>query len=523
MRQTRREKLSLSDTGYSMTSRYQRITEQRLNSLNRLRAGGIDPYPHVYHPSHTIAEARAVFGQGKDIPDSMSLAGRVIARRSMGRMAFLDIRDGSGKIQLSLRQDVLGAVRYRLLDDIDIGDFVGAEGRLFLTRAGELSLEVSGLVMLCKSLHPLPEKWHGLADVEKRYRQRYLDLISNEATRGIFILRSRTISAIRSFLDNQGFVEVETPVLQPHAGGATARPFVTHHHALGEDLYLRIALELHLKRLVIGGFERVYEIGRTFRNEGVSVRHNPEFTLLECYQGYADYHDMMSMVEKMFADTARQVLGTTEIDWCGTTIDFALPWQRLTLREAIEGYSGIDFEGFPDTASLRSRMLDMGLEVEPGKDRGRLIDELLSTFVEPKLIRPTFLLDYPVEMSPLAKRKRGNDRLTERFEGFVGGMEVANAFSELNDPLEQRERFRQQLDPDVCDDEAEIADEDFLEALEYGMPPTGGLGMGIDRMVMLFARQQSIREVILFPQLKTKSGSGIEECERTNDRRQADS
>ena len=491
-----------------MTSRYERITEQRLESLSRIRARGMNPYPHVFHPSHTIAQARAASGQNDDVPASMSLAGRVTGRRSMGKMSFLDIRDGSGKIQLSLRQDVVGAERYGLLDEIDIGDFVGAEGKLFVTRAGELTLEVADLAMLCKSLHPLPEKWHGLVDVEKRYRQRYLDLISNEETRNVFLMRSRVISALRGFLDARGFVEVETPMLQPHAGGAAARPFVTHHHTLGEDLYLRIALELHLKRLVIGGFDRVYEIGRTFRNEGVSVRHNPEFTLLECYQAYADYHDMMNLVQEVFVDASRNVLGTTKLDWGGTTIDFALPWQRMTLREAIESYSGIDFEDFPDTDSLRSRMLELGMEVEQGKDRGRLIDELLSTFVEPKLLRPTFLLDYPVEMSPLAKRKRGNDRLTERFEGFVGGMEVANAFSELNDPLEQRERFRQQSSRDVHDDDVEIADEDFLEALEYGMPPTGGLGMGVDRMVMLFAGQQSIREVILFPQLKTRSESG---------------
>jgi len=491
-----------------MKSRYQRMTEQRLESISRIRAMGMDPYPHVYRPSHSIAQARAAFGQHDDSPGRISLAGRIIGRRSMGKMSFLDIRDGSGKIQLSIRQDVLGAEGYRLLDDIDIGDFVGAEGKLFVTRAGEVTLEVSDLVMLCKSLHPLPEKWHGLADVEKRYRQRYLDLISNEETRDVFLMRSRVIGAIRGFLDARGFVEVETPMLQPHAGGAAARPFVTHHHALGEDLYLRIALELHLKRLVIGGFDRVYEIGRTFRNEGISVRHNPEFTLLECYQAYADYHDMMSLVQEVFADASRRVLSTTRLDWGGAAIDLALPWQRMTLREAIESYSGVDFEDFPDTASLRSRMLELGMEVERGKDRGRLIDELLSTFVEPKLVQPTFLLDYPVEMSPLAKRKRGNDRLTERFEGFVGGMEVANAFSELNDPLEQRERFRQQSNRDVHSDDAEIADEDFLEALEYGMPPTGGLGMGVDRMVMLFAGQQSIREVILFPQLKTRSESG---------------
>jgi len=491
-----------------MKSRYQRMMEQRLESISRIRAMGMDPYPHVYRPSHSIAQARAAFGQHDDSPGRISLAGRIIGRRSMGKMSFLDIRDGSGKIQLSIRQDVLGAEGYRLLDDIDIGDFVGAEGKLFVTRAGEVTLEVSDLVMLCKSLHPLPEKWHGLADVEKRYRQRYLDLISNEETRDVFLMRSRVIGAIRGFLDARGFVEVETPMLQPHAGGAAARPFVTHHHALGEDLYLRIALELHLKRLVIGGFDRVYEIGRTFRNEGISVRHNPEFTLLECYQAYADYHDMMSLVQEVFADASRRVLSTTRLDWGGAAIDLALPWQRMTLREAIESYSGVDFEDFPDTASLRSRMLELGMEVERGKDRGRLIDELLSTFVEPKLVQPTFLLDYPVEMSPLAKRKRGNDRLTERFEGFVGGMEVANAFSELNDPLEQRERFRQQSNRDVHSDDAEIADEDFLEALEYGMPPTGGLGMGVDRMVMLFAGQQSIREVILFPQLKTRSESG---------------
>lgn len=491
-----------------MTSRYERITEQRLESLSRIRARGVSPYPHVYHPSHNIAQARAASGQSDDGPGSMSLAGRVVGRRSMGKMSFLDIRDGSGKIQLSIRQDVLGAEGYGLLDDIDIGDFVGAEGKLFVTRAGELTLEVSDLDVLCKSLHPLPEKWHGLVDVEKRYRQRYLDLISNEETREVFLMRSRVIRAIRGFLDARGFVEVETPMLQPHAGGAAARPFVTHHHALGEDLYLRIALELYLKRLVIGGFDRVYEIGRTFRNEGISVRHNPEFTLLECYQAYADYHDMMSLVQEVFVDSSRHVLGTTRLEWGGATIDFALPWQRMTLREAIESYSGVDFEDFPDTASLRSRMLELGMEVEQGKDRGRLIDELLSTFVEPKLVQPTFLLDYPVEMSPLAKRKRDNDRLTERFEGFVGGMEVANAFSELNDPLEQRERFRQQSNLDAHNDDAEIVDEDFLEALEYGMPPTGGLGMGVDRMVMLFAGQQSIREVILFPQLKTRPESG---------------
>jgi len=487
-----------------MTSRLERITEQRLDSLSRIRARGINPYPHSYHPSHTIREAIALFEQQGEGSQEISLAGRIMSKRSMGKMSFLDIRDSSGKIQLSLRYDLLGQERYEFLQDIDIGDIIGAKGKLFRTKAGELTLGVSDFAMLCKSLRPLPEKWHGLADVEKRYRQRYLDLISNEESKSIFTLRSKIITAIRSFLDEQGFMEVETPVLQPHAGGALARPFVTHHHALDEDLYLRIALELHLKRLVVGGFDKVYEMGRAFRNEGISVRHNPEFTLLECYQAYSDYNDMMRLVEEMLVYIAQEALGNTNLACNGKTIDLGLPWQRLYLREAIKEYCGIDFEDYPDAASLRTRMAEMGMKVEPSKGRGRLIDELISTFVEPNLIQPTFLLDYPVEMSPLAKRKRGDDRLVERFEGFVAGMEIANAFTELNDPLEQRERFRQQLKEQVADEEVEIADEDFLQALEYGMPPTGGLGIGIDRLVMLLANQQSVREVILFPQLKTK-------------------
>jgi lysyl-tRNA synthetase class 2 len=487
-----------------MTSRLERITEQRLDSLSRIRARGIDPYPHSYHPSHSVREAITLFEQQGASSQDISLAGRIMSKRSIGKMSFLDIRDSSGKIQLSLRYDLLGRERYEFLQDIDIGDIIGARGKLFRTKAGELTLEVSDFAMLCKSLRPLPEKWHGLADVEKRYRQRYLDLISNEESRSIFILRSKIITAIRSFLDKQGFMEVETPVLQPHAGGALARPFVTHHHALDEDLYLRIALELHLKRLVVGGFDKVYEMGRTFRNEGISVRHNPEFTLLECYQAYSDYNDMMRLVEEMFSHIAQEVLGNTKLACNGKTIDLGLPWQKLYLREAIKNYCGIDFEDYPDAASLRTRMAELDMDVDPTKGKGRLIEELISTFVEPNLIQPTFLLDYPVEMSPLAKRKRGDDQLVERFEGFVYGMEVANAFTELNDPLEQRERFRQQLKERVADEEVEIADEDFLQALEYGMPPTGGLGIGIDRLVMLLTGQQSVREVILFPQLKTK-------------------
>jgi lysyl-tRNA synthetase class 2 len=487
-----------------MTSRLERITEQRLDSLNRIRARGIDPYPHSYHPSHTIREAITLFEQQGQGSQDISLAGRIMSKRSIGKMSFLDIRDSSGKIQLSLRYDILGREKYELLQDIDIGDIIGAKGKLFRTKAGELTLEVSDFAMLCKSLRPLPEKWHGLADVETRYRQRYLDLISNEENKNIFVLRSKIITAVRSFLDKQEFMEVETPVLQPHAGGALARPFVTHHHALDEDLYLRIALELHLKRLVVGGFDKVYEIGRAFRNEGISIRHNPEFTLLECYQAYSDYDDMMRLVEEMLKYIAQEVLGNTRLVYNDKTVDLGLPWQKLYLRESIKEYCGIDFEDYPDAASLRTRMAELNMDVDPTKGKGRLIEELISTFVEPNLVQPTFLLDYPVEMSPLAKKKRGDDQLVERFEGFVDGMEVANAFTELNDPLEQRERFRQQLKEQVADEEVEIADEDFLQALEYGMPPTGGLGIGIDRLVMLLTGQQSVREVILFPQLKTK-------------------
>ncbi|MQY55870.1 MAG: lysine--tRNA ligase [Dehalococcoidia bacterium] len=488
-----------------MTSRLERITQQRLDSLSRIRARGVNPYPHSYHPSHTIQQAITLFKQQKEGFQTISLAGRVMARRSMGKMTFFDIRDGSGKIQLCFRYDSLGQEKYEFLKEVDIGDIIGVEGKLFRTKVGEITLEVSNFTMLCKSLRPLPEKWHGLADVEKRYRQRYLDLISNEDARTIFTLRSRIITEVRNFLNSQGFIETETPVLQPQAGGALARPFITHHHALDEDLYLRIALELHLKRLIVGGFDKVYEMGRAFRNEGISIKHNPEFTLLECYQAYADYNDMMNLVEETISYIAHKVLGDTKITCQGKTIDLAPPWQRLYLREAIKKHCGIDFEDYPDAASLRSRMIEMGMEADPGKGRGKLVDELIATFVESNLIEPTFLLDYPVEMSPLAKCKRGNDRLVERFEAFINGIEVANAFTELNDPLEQRERFREQLKERVGNEEVEIADEDFLQALEYGMPPTGGLGIGIDRLVMLLTGQSSIREVILFPQLKTKS------------------
>ncbi|HEX78453.1 MAG TPA: lysine--tRNA ligase [Dehalococcoidia bacterium] len=493
-----------------MPSRLESITQQRLEKLQRLRDSGIDPYPHRYRRTHTVQQAVALFERteraGRLPQRRLALAGRIAASRDMGKACFVDIRDGTGKIQVYFRLDVLGAQSYSLAKELDLGDIIGVKGHLFRTRSGELTLEAQELHMLAKSLQPLPEKWHGLVDVEKRYRQRYLDLISNPQSREVFHKRSQIIAAMRRFLHDQGFIEVETPVLQPAAGGAAAQPFITHHHALDQDLYLRIATELHLKRLIIGGFDKVYEIGRIFRNEGISTKHNPEFTTLESYQAYADYHDVMRMVETMVSAIAQEVLGTTQVSFGEVTIELAPPWPRKSLREEIEERCGLDFLAYEDPASLRRAMLEIGVEVEETASPSHLVDKLISSLVEPNLMQPTFLLDYPVEMSPLAKRTPYNPRLVERFEAFAAGMEIANAFTELNDPLEQRERFQMQerWRTQLGDQEAERVDEDFLLALEYGMPPTGGLGVGIDRLVMLLTGQQSIREVILFPQLKSK-------------------
>ena len=492
-----------------MTSRLERIAEQRQEKLDRIRARGINPYPHRYHRSHTTRQAISLLEEHEAAPEadvvSITVAGRIVAHRSMGPISFMDLRDGSGKIQLMIDKQFLGETYRELLKDLDIGDIIGAGGVIFRTRSGEPTVKAENITLLSKSLKPLPEKWHGLSDVDTRYRQRYLDLIANTEVREVFQVRSRVITAIREFLNQRGFLEVETPVLQPLAGGAAARPFVTHHHSLDRDLYLRIALELHLKRLIVGGFDRVYELGRTFRNEGISTRHNPEFTMLECYQTYADYNDVMDTLEEMVSSVTSKISGKDEVLFGDNTINFKPPWQRLDLRQAILKYSGIDFDQYPDTDSLRAKMSRLNIEVDPKKDRGRLIDELISTFVEPNLIQPTFLLDYPVEMSPLAKTKPDNGSVVERFEAFAGGMEIANAFTELNDPIEQRQRFLRQQEKRKTEDEVvETIDEDFLLAMEYGMPPTGGLGVGIDRLVMLLTGQPSIREVIFFPQLKEK-------------------
>lgn len=495
------------------------IERSRLDKLERIISRGINPYPHSFHRTHTNLEAlefyqNQISGKSPTLPSILSLAGRITAIRFMGKAAFLDIRDGSGKIQLFFRRDLLGDENYQLLHDLDIGDFIGVKGTLFKTRTGEITLEVIEYNILAKALLPLPEKWHGLVDVEKRYRQRYLDLLSNEETRNLFILRSRIIDSIRNFMTDRGFIEVETPILQPVYGGALARPFITHHHALDQDLYPRIALELYLKRLIIGGYDKVFEIGRVFRNEGISTRHNPEFTMMESYEAYADYNDVMEMTENLIAGVASQVLGKTRLVYNREEIDLDPPWKRLPLRQAIIEKCGIDFFDYPDADSLRLRMEKMGLQVDPLKDRGRLIDELVATYVEPNLKQPTFLIDYPIEMSPMAKKHRENSSLVERFEVFISGMEIANSFTELNNPREQLERFIQQREMHAAEiekaraagelPEIEMIDDDFITAMEYGMPPTGGLGIGIDRLVMLLTDKQSIREVILFPQLKAK-------------------
>ncbi len=483
------------------------LRKQRLKKLERVRRLGIDPYPARVERSHTTAQVLDLLERwrtGEVALEEVTICGRIMSVRVMGKASFAHIADGTGQIQIYVTQDrdSLGEDGYRFFQrDLDIGDFIEVEGKPFYTTTGEPSVFAWRLTLLAKSLRPLPEKWHGLKDVETRYRQRYLDLIANEEVRQIFLTRTRIISAMRRFLDERGFLEVETPILQPIYGGAAARPFETHHHALDRKLYLRIADELYLKRLIIGGFERVYEIGKDFRNEGLSTKHNPEFTQLEAYQAYADYHDMMRLAEEIFAYTAQEVLGSTNITYQGQEIDLAPPWRRVTMRQAILDETEIDIVEASGFEALQARIEEKRLEVTPQESWGELVEELFKEYVEPNLIQPTFIIDYPKEISPLAKEKQDNPRFVERFEFFIGGLECGNAFSELNDPLEQRERF---AGTGKDEEGAHPMDEDFIQALEYGMPPTGGIGWGVDRMVMLFTNQSSIREVILFPQLREK-------------------
>ena len=442
---------------------------------------------------------------GSDRP-TVQVAGRIRAIRDMGKSTFAHIEDGSGRMQVYVKQDDVGEDAYdNFKRDFDVGDFILAQGMMFRTRTGEATVRVESYVLLSKALHPLPEKWHGLRDVETRYRRRYLDLIANEEARNIIGTRSRIVSAMRRFLDDQGFLEVETPTLQPIYGGAMATPFTTHHNALDMTLYLRISDELYLKRLIVGGLDKVYEICKDFRNEGVSTKHNPEFTEMECYWAYADYNDMMWLTEHMVASIASQVLGTTKTTFNGNEIDFAPPWRRWSLRDAILEKTGIDYTEFPTLRALWDETKRRGLELSPQPTWGKLIDELLSETVEPILVQPTFIKDYPVDISPLAKASPDFPGHVERFEIFVGGLETGNAYSELNDPLTQRQRFEDQgAGAKAGDVEAHPMDEDYVFALMHGMPPTGGLGIGIDRLTMLFTDQTSIREVILFPHMRSR-------------------
>ncbi len=477
----------------------------RREKLARLRALGIDPYPYRFERTHTAAQVRAAFP--KLPPESRTgtevrVAGRIMALRRMGRIAFAVLQDRTGRLQLFLSEKALGKEPYRLVHETwDIGDIVGAWGEVITTRTGELSVEVQGYQLLAKSLRPLPEKWHGLQDVEKRYRRRALDLIVNEKSRRVLQQRALILRTMRAYLDERGFLEVETPILQPIPGGATARPFVTHHNALDRDLYLRIAPELYLKRLLVGGLERVYEIGKNFRNEGISTMHNPEFTSLEAYQAYADYTDAMELAEGMIGKCVLALAGTTTLQYQGREIDFSRPWRRVPLLELVAETSGVDVEA--PLGELLKELERKGIEVpahlEAGP-KGKVIEHLLEAIAQPLLWNPTFVLDYPVDISPLAKRKRGRPELTERFELYIGGMEVANAFSELNDPEDQRQRFlAQERLREAGDDEAQRIDEEFLRDLEQGMPPAAGIGFGIDRLVMVLTDSPSIREVIAFP------------------------
>jgi lysyl-tRNA synthetase class 2 len=489
--------------------------QQRRIKLARLREAGIDPYPARSTRTHTTAEAIAALEEGSDgeEPITVTVVGRLVSIRVMGKSSFTHIEDGAGRIQLYLRRDLVSDPVYTMFkQDLDLGDFVEATGSVFYTRTREPSVRVDELRLLSKALRPLPvvkekegQVFDAFSDKEQRYRQRYVDLAVNADVREIFRIRARAVSAVRRFLDERGFIEVETPVLQPLYGGAAARPFTTFHNQLKQRLYLRISDELYLKRLIVGGFERVYEIGRDFRNEGVSFKHNPEFTQLEFYMAYADYHDVMAMAEEMVAFAAQEALGTTKIRHNGHEIDLSPPWRRWRLHDAIREITGIDYLEHREADSLYKAIVKMGGTPERKTSWGKLIDPTLINYVEPHLIQPTFLYDYPLEVSPLAKKKPDDPSIVERFEFFIGGVEMGNAFSEINDPIDQRERFLATSQALAAgDEEAHPLDEDYVAALSYGMPPTGGFGMGIDRLTMLLTGTDSLREVILFPHLRAR-------------------
>ncbi|MDO6354194.1 lysine--tRNA ligase [Caloramator sp. CAR-1] len=491
----------------NLEAEYNELMKQRLAKLEDLRAKGQDPFLITkYDRTHTSKQVKDNYEEleGKDV----KVAGRLMTKRIHGKAGFADIHDRYGKLQLYVKIDDIGEEKLKAFKTLDIGDIIGVEGTVFKTKTGEISIHVKDYILLTKSLRPLPEKWHGLKDPDLRYRQRYVDLIMNQDVRDTFFKRTQIIRAIRKFLDDRDFIEVETPVLSPIASGAAARPFITHSNALDIDLYLRIATELYLKRLIVGGFEKVYEMGKNFRNEGIDIRHNPEFNMIEIYEAYADYNDMMELTENLVAFVCQEVLGTTKVNYQGTEIDFAPPWNRLTMKEAVKKYANVDFDEIKTDEEAREIAKKLNVLDELKKElkdctKGDILVAVFETYAEKHLIQPTFILDYPVEVSPLTKKKPDDPMFTERFEAYVYGREIANAYSELNDPIDQKERFLQQLrERELGDDEAYMMDEDFINALEIGMPPTGGLGIGVDRLIMFLTDSYSIRDVILFPTMK---------------------
>jgi len=484
----------------------------RRNKLDELRALGVDPFGSKYERTHTAKQILDAYNdKTKEELDEaaveVSIAGRIMQKRGMGKASFAHLQDISGKIQIYVREDSVDANKYQAFDLLDLGDMVGVHGVVFKTKTGETSIKVKSLEVLTKSLLPLPDKFHGLSDVELRYRQRYVDLITNQDVQTTFILRSRIIQSMRRYLDSLGFLEVETPTLHSIAGGASARPFITHHNALDMQLYMRIAIELHLKRLIVGGLEKVYEIGRVYRNEGISTRHNPEFTMIELYEAYADYKDIMKLTEELVAHIAQEVLGTTTIQYGDHEVNLAVGWRRVSMVDAIKEVKGVDFSVHMSDEEAHRLAKEHNVPVEPHMTFGHIVNQFFETFVEETLIQPTFIYGHPLEISPLAKKNPEDPRFTDRFELFIVAREHANAFTELNDPIDQRERFEAQLrEKEQGNDEAHEMDDDFIRALEYGMPPTGGLGIGIDRLVMLLTNAPSIRDVLLFPLMRERQG-----------------
>ena len=488
-----------------LESQFSEQESLRREKLVKLQEEGKDPFDvYKVERTHSSQQVKDNFEEleGKEV----TVAGRIMSKRGQGKVVFSDIYDRDGKIQLFIKIDEVGEEALKQYKTNDLGDWVAATGEVFKTKTGEVSVKVKTVELICKSLKPLPEKWHGLKDPDLRYRQREVDIITNPEVKDTFIKRSQIISGIRAFLDSRGFLEVETPMLATIAGGASARPFITHHNTLDLDMFLRIAPELYLKRCIVAGFEKVYELGRTFRNEGMSVRHNPEFTMIELYQAFADYNDMMELTENMVAEVCKKVNGTTKVTYQGTEIDFMPPWRRITMVDAVKEYAGVDYNEFKSDADAQAVAKEKHLEFPKPLNtvtKGEVLNALYEEFCEQHMIQPTFIIDYPVEISPLTKKKRGNEMFTERFEGFVFGRELCNAYSELNDPIVQRERFAQQeKERELGDDEAYMIDEEFMGALETGMPPTGGLGIGIDRLIMFLTDSASIRDVILFPTMK---------------------